>query len=86
MGIYGFRSKSYVRFSNNLKGLTFGVWGLSFKPKTNDMREAPSITIINKLLENGATVKAFDPQAFEEAKRIAEVLGYELKFIKKPNP
>ena len=65
-----FAGKILKRFSNNLKGLTFGVWGLSFKPKTNDMREAPSITIINKLLENGATVKAFDPKAFEEAKRI----------------
>ena len=65
-----FAGKILKRFSNNLNGLTFGVWGLSFKPKTNDMREAPSITIINTLLKNGAKVKAFDPKAFDEARRI----------------
>ncbi len=53
-----------------VKGKTFAVWGLSFKPNTDDMREAPSIVIINKLLELGATVKAYDPVAMEEAKRI----------------
>jgi UDPglucose 6-dehydrogenase len=49
--------------------MTFAIWGLSFKPKTDDMREAPSIVIINQLLEAGAQVKAFDPVAMEEAKR-----------------
>ena len=53
-----------------VKGKTFAVWGLSFKPNTDDMREAPSIVIINKLLELGATVKAYDPVAMKEAKRI----------------
>ena len=57
-------------YGNNIKGRTFAVWGLAFKPKTNDMREAPSITIINKLLEMGAKVKAYDPKAFELAKTI----------------
>ncbi len=56
-------------FGNDLKGMTFAVWGLSFKPKTDDMREAPSIVIINQLLELGAKVKAFDPVAMEEARR-----------------
>lgn len=55
-------------FNGNISGKHFAVWGLSFKPNTDDMREAPSITIINKLLEAGATVTAFDPVAMENAK------------------
>ena len=54
--------------SNDVKGKTFAVWGLAFKPNTDDMREAPSIIIINKLLELGAIVKAYDPAAVENAK------------------
>ena len=57
-------------YKNDIKGKTFAVWGLAFKPKTNDMREAPSITIINKLLDLGANIKAYDPKAFELAKTI----------------
>lgn len=57
-------------YKNDIKGKTFAVWGLAFKPKTNDMREAPSITIINKLLDMGAFIKAYDPKAFELAKNI----------------
>lgn len=57
-------------FDSNIEGKTFGVWGLSFKPKTNDMREAPSISIINKLLEYGARVQAYDPRAMDTAKEI----------------
>ncbi len=53
----------------DIKGLTFGVWGLSFKPQTDDMREAPSLVIIEALLEAGAKVKAYDPVATEEAKK-----------------
>lgn len=56
-------------FGNDLRGMTFAVWGLSFKPKTDDMREAPSIVIINQLLALGAQIKAFDPVAMEEAQR-----------------
>lgn len=55
-------------YGENLQGKTFGVWGLAFKPKTNDMREAPSITIINILLNKGATIKAFDPKAMDTAR------------------
>ncbi|CAH8283623.1 UDPglucose 6-dehydrogenase [Mariniflexile fucanivorans] len=55
-------------FDGDLKGKTIGVWGLSFKPQTDDMREAPSLSIINNLLEAGAVVKAYDPVAIPEAK------------------
>ncbi len=63
-----FVEKIARRFNGNLTGKTIGVWGLSFKPKTNDMREAPSITIINNLLDMGASIKAFDPKAMDCAK------------------
>ncbi len=57
-------------YNNDIKDKTFAVWGLSFKPKTNDMREAPSITIVNALLSLGAKIKAYDPKAFELARTI----------------
>ena len=64
-------------FGSNLTGKTFAVWGLAFKPKTDDMREAPAITIINALLEKGAKIKAFDPKAFEAARfHFAERIEY----------
>ncbi len=65
-----FIEKILKYYGNNIEGKTFAVWGLSFKPKTNDMREAPSIEIINSLLEHGAFIKAYDPQAGENAKLI----------------
>lgn len=57
-------------FGEDLKGLTFAIWGLSFKPKTDDMREAPSITIIKGLLKAGAAIQAYDPVAMNEANRV----------------
>ncbi len=57
-------------FDNDFNGKTFAVWGLAFKPNTDDMREAPSITIIDALLEGGATVQAYDPVSMKEAKHI----------------
>ena len=54
----------------SLKGRQFAVWGLAFKPKTDDMREAPSITIINGLLARGAKVHAFDPEAMDTSRVI----------------
>jgi UDPglucose 6-dehydrogenase len=55
-------------FDGDIKGKTVTLWGLSFKPQTDDMREAPSLTIVKNLLEAGATVKAYDPIAIKEAK------------------
>lgn len=63
-----FLEKIFSYFKNDIKGKTFAVWGLAFKPKTNDLREAPSITIINALLNSGAKIKAYDPKAMESAK------------------
>lgn len=57
-------------FGNDLSGKSFAIWGLAFKPNTDDMREAPSTVIINGLLQRGATVKAYDPIANEEASKI----------------
>ncbi len=56
-------------FGQDLKGKKFAVWGLAFKPNTDDMREAPSVVIINDLLNLGAEVTAYDPEAMENAKR-----------------
>ncbi|WP_462317281.1 UDP-glucose dehydrogenase family protein [Marinilabilia sp.] len=57
-------------FGNDVKGKTFSVWGLSFKPHTDDMREAPAKVIIRELLEAGAKIKAYDPVAMDEAKKV----------------
>jgi len=56
------------RFGENLSGYTFGVWGLAFKPRTDDVREAPALTIITKLLDAGAAVKVYDPEAMETSR------------------
>ncbi|MCF8232947.1 MAG: UDP-glucose/GDP-mannose dehydrogenase family protein [Bacteroidales bacterium] len=61
--------KLYDYYNGDLKGKQIAMWGLSFKPNTDDMREAPSLSLIEKLLEAGATIKAYDPVAFEEAKK-----------------
>jgi UDPglucose 6-dehydrogenase len=66
-------------FKGDLKGKKFALWGLSFKPKTDDMREAPSLVIIEKLLKEGATVVAYDPVAMHEAQRmIGDTISYSI--------
>jgi UDPglucose 6-dehydrogenase len=65
-----FVEKIRQHFQGNLRDKRLAVWGLSFKPRTNDMRDAPAIKIIEKLLEEGVAVAAYDPEAMDEAKRI----------------
>jgi len=65
-----FGEKIRKHFKDGLRDKRFGVWGLSFKPRTNDMRDAPSIKIIESLLAEGASVAAYDPEAMDEAKKI----------------
>lgn len=70
-------NKVKTHFKGDIKGKKFALWGLSFKPKTDDMREAPSLVIIEKLLAEGASVVAYDPVAMHEAERmIGKTISY----------
>lgn len=69
--------KLYKLFNGNLKGTKIALWGLAFKPETDDMREAPSLILIDKLLKAGCHIRAYDPAAMEECKRrIGDVIYY----------
>ncbi|MCH1997193.1 UDP binding domain-containing protein, partial [Achromobacter xylosoxidans] len=61
-----------ARYGEDLSGRKIALWGLSFKPNTDDMREAPSLTVIDELTRRGATVRAYDPVAMHEAGRILD--------------
>jgi UDPglucose 6-dehydrogenase len=73
--------KILEHFGKNIKDKTFAIWGLSFKPQTDDMREAPSLRIIEKLLHYGARVKAYDPASMSECKKI---IGDAILYSKDP--
>jgi UDPglucose 6-dehydrogenase len=69
--------KVKTHFGPDLSSRTFALWGLSFKPRTNDMREAPSIVVIESLLDAGARIQAYDPEAMPEARKIfGDRIGY----------
>ncbi len=71
-------------FDGNIEGKTFAMWGLAFKPKTDDMREAPAIDMINSLTAKGAKLRAHDPEALSEAHRIfGDRVGSELELLDK---
>ena len=71
-------------FDHDLAGKTFAMWGLAFKPKTDDMREAPAIDMIRNLTERGARVRAHDPEALKEARRIfGDRVGQDLLLFEK---
>ena len=70
-------NKINKHFAGNLAGKTFAIWGLSFKPNTDDMREAPSLVLIEALIAAGAKVQAYDPVAMQEAKHF---LGYKVLY------
>jgi UDPglucose 6-dehydrogenase len=65
--------KVVKRFGDDLRGKHFAVWGLAFKPNTDDMREAPARVLLKQLLDGGATVAVYDPVAMAEAKRVLEL-------------
>ncbi|KAB1153274.1 UDP-glucose/GDP-mannose dehydrogenase family protein [Tenacibaculum aiptasiae] len=65
---YVIADKIVKRFGENLSGKVFGLWGLAFKPGTDDMREAPAIYVVKELIKRGAKVQAYDPKAIEEAR------------------
>ena len=71
--------KLYKHYNGDLAGKTIALWGLAFKPETDDMREAPSLVIIDKLLQAGCTVKVYDPISMNECKRI---LGDKVQYTK----
>jgi UDPglucose 6-dehydrogenase len=68
--VLGQKIIDFFRDKGGLSGKTVGVWGLAFKPNTDDMREAPSIDIIKNLIKEGATIQAHDPEAIKEAQRV----------------
>ena len=74
--IHGIVKKAGKLLDGNVKGKTIGILGLSFKPDTDDMRDAPAITVINNLLQEGAKIKAYDPIAMSNAKKILKNIEY----------
>ena len=77
---YVIAHKVINKYGEDLSGKTFAVWGLAFKPETDDMREAPSIYIIKELIKRGAKIQAYDPKAVHEAK-VCYLKGVEVTYV-----
>lgn len=73
--------KVLAAFGDDLYGRTFALWGLAFKPQTDDMREAPSLTIVRELTRRGARIRAYDPEAFEQARIYFKGLESSIDYI-----
>ena len=74
-------NKILSSFNNDVSGRTFAVWGLSFKPRTDDMREAPAVEIIQALVARGAKFKVFDPEAMANAKELLASVKDSVEFM-----
>ena len=80
--VYTVKLQRFKRYFNNqLKGKRIAIWGLSFKPDTDDIRESPSLVIINSLLKAGVQINAYDPAAMDEVKK---VLGSVIEYSSDP--
>ena len=77
---YVIAQKVVRKYGEDLSGKTFAVWGLSFKPETDDMREAPAIYIIKELVKRGAKIQAYDPKAVHEAK-VCYLKGIDVTYV-----
>lgn len=77
---YVIAEKVIKKYGKDLSNRTFAVWGLSFKPETDDMREAPAIYIIKELIKHGAKIQAYDPKAIHEAK-VCYLKGVEVNYV-----
>jgi UDPglucose 6-dehydrogenase len=76
-------SKIRDHFSGNLKGRTLALWGLAFKPRTDDMREAPSLALIRGLVGDGARINAYDPEAMDEARALLKDVDASVSYARK---
>jgi UDPglucose 6-dehydrogenase len=77
--IQRFIGKILVRFDNQIQGKKFALWGLAFKPNTDDVREAPAFKVIDALLEKGAILNVYDPEAMENTRK---VYGDKINYVK----